>query len=65
MRANVLQLARQRRAAHHPARAPTHALINGIQKGAETIVGGIIAVGPLFWLGLVAAYFAVRFGIIR
>ncbi len=65
MRTNVLPPARQRRAARHPRRAPSDAIVNAIQEGAATIVGGIIALGPLFWLGLVVAYFGVRLGIIR
>jgi hypothetical protein len=65
MRTDVLPPVRQPRGAPARRHASAHAIINSIQTVAETIVGGIIAIGPLFWLALVVAYCAVRFGVVR
>jgi hypothetical protein len=41
-----------------------HPVIETIERIAERIAGGMIAVAPLFWLGLLLAFVAVSLGII-
>ena len=49
---------------YRTAAPPEHPVIETIQRIAERVAGGIIAVAPLFWLAFILAFMAVTLGII-